>query len=653
MKNKLLHCLLFTCLLLSIAFTSSAQRNWLSTGQNAALVSKEIAGITTWRERQAEQVKSLLNQIPDSTRQQLIHNGEKYLSFEWPNLPATVFLQFAENGNRSHYEAMRGKRRAALSALVVAELLEHKGRFIPQIINGIWAICEESTWALPAHLSLQHHYTPLPNPGENIVDLGAEETASLMSWTYLLLKDQLAKVTPVIPARMQYELERRIIKPYLDRDDFWWMGFHGQRVNNWNPWCNHNVLVTALLTENDSAELVNTVYKTMRSVDNFINQYPDDGGCDEGPAYWSHAGGQLIQYLDILTGASHGRIDITGKPLIGRMGKYIEEVHIAGRAYVDFADSHPYLTPDVASVFNFGKAAQDDTLKQFAAWLANEGGSASQHFIPLDYNLGEFINYLKIYPEIIQTPAKESLLQYAWFPDLEVLTARAHAGSSDGLFLAAKGGTNGESHNHNDVGNFILYVNGKPAIIDIGVGTYTKETFSKDRYKIFTMQSAWHNLPTINGIMQHEGLSYRATDVKFEKQGNDYHFSMNIADTYPKEAGVKSWMRSMDFIQGKKFILTEKYALEKYTRPFTLSLITPLRNIQVKKDKIVIQSDDNTYGLQVSFDSKQFDVKVEKKPLTDPALKEGWGDALYRILLVDKTHRLQGKYKISFEQPGA
>ena len=39
------------------------------------------------------------------------------------------------------------------------------------------------------------------------------------------------------------------------------------------------------------------------------------------------------------------------------------------------------------------------------------------------------------------------------------------------MFVAAKGGFNNESHNHNDVGTFSLYVNTIPVIIDAGVGT--------------------------------------------------------------------------------------------------------------------------------------------------------------------------------------
>ena len=77
------------------------------------------------------------------------------------------------------------------------------------------------------------------------------------------------------------------------------------------------------------------------------------------------------------------------------------------------------------------------------------------------------------------------------------MAARSKDGSAEGLYLAAQGGHNAESHNHNDVGNFIVYADGQPAIIDVGVETYTAKTFSSQRYEIWTMQSAYHNLPSI------------------------------------------------------------------------------------------------------------------------------------------------------------
>src|SRR5512142_2657979 len=108
------------------------------------------------------------------------------------------------------------------------------------------------------------------------------------------------------------------------------------------------------------------------------------------------------------------------------------------------------------------------------------------------------------------------------------MAARRKEGSAEGLYLAAQGGHNAESHNHNDVGNFIVFAGGKPVVIDIGVETYTAKTFSARRYEIWTMQSAYHNLPTIGGAMQQAGREYQARDVRYQADDRAAEMSLDI-----------------------------------------------------------------------------------------------------------------------------
>ena len=95
----------------------------------------------------------------------MLAGGEKYLKYKWPEMPATVFLEYARNGNRTDYENIRNARMRALQALVFAECVENKGRFFDDITNGVWATCEESFWGVPAHLYIQQADLGLPDPG--------------------------------------------------------------------------------------------------------------------------------------------------------------------------------------------------------------------------------------------------------------------------------------------------------------------------------------------------------------------------------------------------------------------------------------------------------------------------------------------------------
>ncbi|HQG49165.1 MAG TPA: hypothetical protein PK373_08755 [Sedimentisphaerales bacterium] len=200
----------------------------------------------TWSDRRAWE------NLPESVRKDLIANGEQYLKYQWPSLPATLFLEFAREGNRSRYEREHFARRYALTNLVIAECVEGKDRFLDDIANGVWALCEESFWGVPAHVGAQKAGSGLPDSSEPIVDLFAAETGESLAWTYYLLGERLDKISPLIRKRIRLEMDRRILTPCLTRDDFGWMGFAGGRVNNWNPWCNASWLACTLLVESDA-----------------------------------------------------------------------------------------------------------------------------------------------------------------------------------------------------------------------------------------------------------------------------------------------------------------------------------------------------------------------------------------------------------------
>ena len=154
-----------------------------------------------------------------------------------------------------------------------------------------------------------------------MVDLFDGETAALVAWTAYLVGEQLQSVSPQILPRLHREIDARLLTPNLERDDFWWMGFGERRVNNWNPWVNSNWLTCALLMEEDEDRRAAAVYKILRSLDRFLVPYPRDGGCDEGPGYWSRAGAAVFDNLELLYGATAGNLDEYGDDLVREIGR--------------------------------------------------------------------------------------------------------------------------------------------------------------------------------------------------------------------------------------------------------------------------------------------------------------------------------------------
>jgi len=210
--------------------------------------------------------------------------AEKYVDYEWPPITAEMYIAPKRTGKlNAHWDRYR-ELRCALGTLAVAEYREGKGRFLDQVINGVITTCQETAWI--QGLGMEKHGYDIPDETNHEVDLCTSETAAILSWVIYLLGDEIDKISKRVRTRVHQCVSDRIIKTYLDRDDYWWMGFVDDRANNWNPWCNLNVIMCVLLTEEDPNVVAKVIYKVFRSLDAYLQKYSDDGCCDEGPMYW-------------------------------------------------------------------------------------------------------------------------------------------------------------------------------------------------------------------------------------------------------------------------------------------------------------------------------------------------------------------------------
>ena len=587
--------------------------------------------------------------LPEKVRTACIRRAEARLGTEWATPRATLFLDFVRDGNRSRYEAVSFGRRSRLADAVMAECCEGKGRFLDEIADGVWTICEETYWGVPAHIGAQKRGPGLPDVTEPTVDLFAAETGMLLAWTDYLVGDRLAVVSPLLRERLRLEVRRRVLDVNLARDDFWWMGFGGQRLNNWTPWISSNWLTAALLLEDTAERRVVSVSKILRCLDNFLDPYPRDGGCDEGPGYWDRAGGSLFDCLELLASASGGRLAASDEPLVREIGLYIARAYIADPYYINFADAAAKVQANASLIYRYGKSVQDPALKGFGAFLARrqklgEGAAAGSFGA-----LGRVLPTLFILDEILAAPPAEPLLRDVWLPELQVMAARSAAGKTDGLYVAAKGGHNDESHNHNDVGNFIVYADGRPVLIDIGVETYTAKTFSSRRYEIWTMQSGFHNLPTVNGVMQKNGRQFRARDVAYAAGGRRAVFSLDLAGAYPPEAKLRSWVRTITLNRGRDVVVAERYELEEAREPIRLSLMSWRVPRVVGEGRLRLEDPEDAgagKAVLVEYDAKKFKAEVETVSVEDERLRSSWGTSLYRILLTALRTPLRDAFEV-------
>lgn len=616
----------------------------LSSTFTQTLLRQKLVPVGEWHPYPRATEREAWAQVPEDLRTAMIARAHAVKGKEWPSLLATTALDYKRNGNRSQYESEQFGRRKRLIDLVMGECAQGQGRYLDDIANGVWLVCEESFWGAPAHLGAQKAGVGLPDVTEPIVDLFAAETASTMAWIYYLLGDRLNEVSPRIAPRIRVEAKRRVLDPVLERDDFWWMGLepNHRRLNNWTPWINSNWLMTNMLLETDPDRRLRALEKSCRSLDAFLSDYSPDGGCEEGPVYWQRSPGSYFDCCRTLASGVNGAADVMTHPFVQRMGQYIADVHIAGNAYVNYGDAHMEDAPSPELVYRYGVAAKLPVLEEFGAFHSAEAGlAASNRPDVLQKALGaglpslaRLLSDVMCSRQIREAKKEDALVRDAWYPSLHLMTARAKAGTTEGFYLAVQAASNGRSHGHNDSGSYIVFRDGEPAFIDVGVEAYTAKTFSPERYTIWTMQSAFHNLPTIGGVMQHEGDPYAASAVEYASSDASAGMKMNLATAYPAAAGVKRWTREILLDRRSDTVrLVEDFVLAKKV-PIALSFMTSRVPAQSGTGSFVLRSvKQGVKDVSLKYDGTTLAFSMEKIDLKDAGMRRSWGPTLHRVQL--------------------
>ena len=558
--------------------------------------------------------------IPLEMRQSYVEYGEQYLGKPWTVLPWTVFAENKKTGNRVNYEALCFEKRRQLAAIVMAEIMEGKGRFMGDIIDGMGSFCEETWWGIPAH-----YPKAIPLAELQEVDLFNAETASLIVWTRYMLGKQFDTFSPDLCQRIDREIERRILQPAVV-NDYWWK----TAGMNWNPWICSNWLACVLICEKDEVRKAEAITQIRKAIQAFVDAYPEDGGCDEGPGCLDRAAASMFEVMRLLDFGSM-------EPKVQKMAAYAYKTYIGNDYCVCFADAHENkAVQQVNIVYPFGLWLNDPTMREFGAYLGRQKGVLTNPAALYDKSgnfptLGRELFFLRHIKDFIADNPQEPLLKDVWLPDLQIMTARRGH-----FYVAMKGGTNGESHNHNDVGSFIVYApllqegTGEgtllsPLFIDPAVGEYTAKTFSKDRYDVWTMQSGYHNLPQINGIDQKDGKDYAAKVIR-HKEGQ---LTLELAGAYPKDAAVKSWQRTVTAMKSG-ISVTEDYELRDF--------IAPTRLVFMALTPDALQ--------HLHYDASQLSATVEDiSDKLDPLLQHMWGPKMYRVILTVKSTKTTNKIK--------
>ena len=535
-------------------------------------------------------------------------------------LPLSKSILFKKEGNRDIYENLYFERRNHLVGFAHLEAIENNGKYFDKILDLLWAVLEETVWAIPAHQKYGKIDDCVPYENNTGLALFVGETAAMVSSIYYTFKNKIDAISPEIGNRIRRRIKREVYLNFLN-NDYLWMGF-GRIPNNWNPWIVSNVAKTIINLEEYGETEIKVLARSVYIIDKYYSNYPLDGGCDEGVVYWGHAGGCLIMYADCIKRITGGKLDLTSDEKVKNTSRFTINMYNSPEFVTSFSDCPAKTAGDWALMYYVGKVMNDKTIIAYAkSNFETAGGGANPRAAKVGAT--RLIYQAEALAELPDVKEDFELPLGQHYDSIGVMIHREKSVAPYGLVLAAKAHHNAESHNHLDTGSIIIFKNCQPFIIDPANKTYTAQTFSTRRYELWNTQSQFHCLPIIGGCGQKPGREFEAENVVFEnttmKADLEKAYSEDFIKKFTREVKLD---RENAKVVLKDFIdLTEEKEVE----------FVFMTNAKVEiTDKITLTQNGETMEITVN---KPFTSIVEKVEDDDAAVINNWGETLQRIRL--------------------
>lgn len=506
-----------------------------------------------------------------------------------PKQPDELFLDFSQTGNRDRWQRVAFSRRGRIPAFVAAECLENQGRFIAPLEEIIAAVCEEKTWVLPAHDRALDNFE-----GRNVtIDLGSSTLAWEIATADALLGD---KLSPDTRRLIRENLEHRIFVPFRNsvrghRGGNRWLTAR----ENWNAVCLAGVTGASLAIIKSPKERAWFIAAAENYIQNYLQGFTPDGYCSEGLAYWNYGFRHFVLLSETIRRATGGRLDLLASPQAAKPALFGARTEILAGIYPSVSDCSPGVRPGqplmnfLSGRFGFplpSSLAENSPKSPIDALLLTDADGAAS-----------------VKPD-------ESALR-TWFPQGGLLICRPGADQKAPFAACLKGGNNGEDHNHNDIGTFMV-VGGKTMLLcDPGGEVYTARTFDARRYESRVINSFGHPVPVMAGRLQREGAAARGVVLatKFTPQQDTLRLDMKSAYGVPE---LDQLEREFVFRRGSEPSLTVTDAF-RFSKPSTYetALITWGQWQRVSDRQLIITDGADSIRIEMDSGGAAFDVQSE------------------------------------------
>lgn len=625
--------------------------------------------------------------VDDAAFPGLAAQARKEQGTAWPQPLVSHYARYFRDGNRTAYEGLVAARQERLTRAAVMALLDGRGAgsarqgiaaqggpasgaephaWIDEVIDGVLLLCEQSSWSWAAHDDVYSRSGEVvPDRSRPYLDLGAGEVAAQLAWIDYVLGNSLDARAPGLRRRIRQETTERVITPFLERLDWHWLGLDGD-VHNWNPWIHTNLIAAALFLVDDPQLQAATVARCIEGLDRFLASIPADGAIDEGFAYWWNGAGRALEGLALLEEASGGALDVD-LPVVRHLVAFPHRMHLGGSWFLNVADGPARMDGGLPwdMLHRWAVRLGDRDAARHAAAFLPDGPEAAA-------GLGRVLHTLSGGAE--ESGGRAPLVPFTYLASVQIMVTRETAGSTRGLLLAAKGGHNGEHHNHRDVGSVVVAVDGVPLLVDAGQPTYTAKTFGPDRYEIRAMQSAWHSVPAPFGLEQGTGKAF-AADVLHRPTPEEPMLRLALGAAYGLRP--EQWIRTSSLDRAARQVaVTERWDLpdlsdlrvppgtaispESRTPDVGITYLAA-GTVSVGPDGSAtilpagIPSADTQLGghgrgAVLRWEPAAAVVLVDEWPLDDPLLSEVWGARLTRLRFrLPEEFRAAGAFTLTVE----
>jgi hypothetical protein len=566
-----------------------------------------------------------------------------FLQQPMPTLPYSFFKLFEETGSRKEYEQLYFGRRALLRDLAILILAGEGSEFVGPLEDTIWAICEESTWCLPAHLKecrgdraaneslvtkKQGVLSRKLRSPEKTIDLFAAETAFAVAEILSLLEGRL---DPKVVERGRTEVFRRTLEPYQEMNQL--LPWETYRMN-WAAVCAGSIGAAAMYLIADEAVLAPFLQRILAVLDSYLEGFGADGSTTEGIFYWDYGFGFYVYFASLLSERTAGKLNLLQDERFEKIASFQQKCYLAQNYVVNFSDAP--LTQDY-------QVGLIHYLKRIFPKLQIPENCYRSHFVK-DFR-GRWATAIRDF--VWANPDLKPELQREgteYFPDAQwLITKQPYQNKLIGF--AAKGGHNDEPHNHNDIGSFLLHIDGETLLADLGRGEYTRQYFHEERYQFLCNSSRGHSVPIIGGEYQKTGPIYAAAQVGVEITAREDHLQLELARAYGIP-NLQSLMRSFVFkkVGVPQLILTDRFLFAQDPPPVTERFISLYRPQEIVPGRIRVNGIN--YGVDLVFAPESFQYKLRQEQMKT---FEATPQAVYLIDLESAPEQTEFNVEIVFQ----